>query len=67
MKKVCYGLAIPGLLVGCILNSHLPAKYGKLILAIQEFFLADTPVFVRILGGTRHLSKNTPTHYIVWL
>lgn len=29
MKKVCYGLAIPGLLVGCIINTHMPAKYGK--------------------------------------
>lgn len=29
MKKVCYGLALPGLLVGCIINTHMPAKYGK--------------------------------------
>jgi hypothetical protein len=24
-------------------------------------------VFVRILGGTRHLARNTPVHYMVWL
>ncbi|GFZ50956.1 hypothetical protein JCM24511_08714 [Saitozyma sp. JCM 24511] len=50
LKKVCYGLALPGLLVGCVLYTHIPAKY----------------VFVRILRNSRHLSKNTPIHYIVW-
>lgn len=29
MKKVCYGLAFPGLVVGCVLNTHLPAKYSE--------------------------------------
>lgn len=27
LKKVCYGIAIPGLLVGATLNTHTPAKY----------------------------------------
>lgn len=27
LKKICYGLALPGLIVGCVLNTHLPAKY----------------------------------------
>ncbi|ORX33435.1 transmembrane amino acid transporter protein-domain-containing protein [Kockovaella imperatae] len=50
LKKVCYGIAIPGLLVGSLLNSHLGSKF----------------LFVRALGGTRHLSSNTKTHNIVW-
>ncbi|WVR08402.1 hypothetical protein IAU60_005457 [Kwoniella sp. DSM 27419] len=50
VKKVCYGLALPGLIVGGVLYAHTAAKY----------------VFVRILRNSRHLSKNTPTHYIVW-
>ncbi|KAF7195235.1 N amino acid transport system protein [Pseudocercospora fuligena] len=50
-KRICYGLALPGLLASMILLSHVPAKY----------------IFIRILKGTRHLSSNTPTHWIVWL
>ncbi|KAF2166681.1 hypothetical protein M409DRAFT_23312 [Zasmidium cellare ATCC 36951] len=49
-KRICYGLALPGLLASMILLSHVPAKY----------------IFVRILKGSRHLSSNTPTHWIVW-
>lgn len=28
MKRVCYGLVLPGLVVGVVLYVHLPAKYG---------------------------------------
>lgn len=69
LKKVCYGLALPGLLVGCVLYTHIPAKYGTS--ATHTTSLSDTAltltVFVRILRNSRHLSKNTPIHYIVWL
>ncbi|KAI5263423.1 hypothetical protein E4T47_09028 [Aureobasidium subglaciale] len=51
MKKVCYGLALPGLCVSTILLSHLPAKY----------------VFIRLLRGTKHLSQNTMIHWATWL
>ncbi|KAK4630125.1 N amino acid transport system protein [Fulvia fulva] len=51
MKRICYGLALPGLLASMILLSHVPAKF----------------IFVRILKGSHHLSSNTPTHWIVWL
>ena len=50
MKKVCYGLAFPGLIVGGVLYTHVPAKY----------------VFVRIMRGSKHLSKNTWQHLTVW-
>lgn len=50
LKKVCYGLALPGLICGALLNTHIPAKL----------------VFVRIFRNSRHLSHNTPTHYFVW-
>lgn len=50
LKKVSYGLALPGLLVGAVLNSHLPAKF----------------LFLRLLGGTKDLTHNTKKHYIVW-
>jgi hypothetical protein len=50
IKKVCYGLALPGLLVSAVLNVHMPAKV----------------LMVRFLRNSRHLASNTPTHYIVW-
>ncbi|KAI4725545.1 hypothetical protein E4T49_06707 [Aureobasidium sp. EXF-10728] len=50
LKRICYGLALPGLCVSTILLSHLPAKY----------------VFLRILRGTKHVSQNTFIHYVTW-
>jgi hypothetical protein len=29
MKRVCYGIVIPGLIIGAVLYIHIPAKYGK--------------------------------------
>jgi len=51
MKRICYGIALPGLLTSGLLLTHLPAKY----------------IFVRLLRGSHHLSQNTTTHWIVWL
>ncbi|KAJ5469022.1 hypothetical protein N7475_006774 [Penicillium sp. IBT 31633x] len=51
IKKVSYGIALPGLLVTAILWSHIAAKYW----------------FVRILRGTRHLQSNTVKHFTVWI
>ncbi len=51
MKRICYGVALPGLMVSGLLFTHLPSKY----------------MFVRILRGSHHLSHNTPTHWAVWL
>ncbi|CAK9785103.1 unnamed protein product [Cutaneotrichosporon oleaginosum] len=51
MKRVSYGLAIPGLFVTLTIYSHLPAKY----------------VFVRILRGSKHLTSNSLVHWATWL
>ncbi|CRL19953.1 Amino acid transporter, transmembrane [Penicillium camemberti] len=51
IKKVSYGIALPGLLVTAVLYSHTAAKYS----------------FVRILRGTRHLQSNTMVHWAVWI
>ncbi|KPV77762.1 uncharacterized protein RHOBADRAFT_33948 [Rhodotorula graminis WP1] len=51
IKRVAYGLALPGLFAAAIIYSHLPAKW----------------IFVRILRGSRHLTHPTKTHWIVWL
>ncbi|GAA5885816.1 hypothetical protein JCM6882_007571 [Rhodosporidiobolus microsporus] len=51
MKRISYGLALPGLVVGAILFVHLSAKF----------------LFVRILKGSHHLNHSTRTHWAVWL
>jgi amino acid permease len=51
MKKICYGLSIPGLFFSVILWVHIPAKF----------------IFVRILRGSDHLTKNSVTHWATWL
>ncbi|KAF4123043.1 Transmembrane amino acid transporter protein [Geosmithia morbida] len=51
VKRVAYGLSLPGLLITTCIFLHLPAKY----------------IFVRILRGSRHLSANTAVHWGTWL
>ncbi|KZZ94213.1 Amino acid transporter, transmembrane [Moelleriella libera RCEF 2490] len=51
MKKVAYGLALPGLIVTMTLVIHIPSKY----------------IFVRLLRGTRHLAANTFIHWASWI
>ncbi|KAI0521535.1 putative amino acid transporter [Xylaria bambusicola] len=51
VKRIAYGLALPGLLVTTTLVIHLPAKF----------------IFVRMWTGSRHLVENTPTHWISWI
>ncbi|KAL1405138.1 hypothetical protein Q8F55_008761 [Vanrija albida] len=51
LKKICYGIAIPGLLASMTLFTHMAAKN----------------IFVRALTGSRHLAANTPTHWAAWL
>ncbi|OCF36058.1 hypothetical protein I317_01847 [Kwoniella heveanensis CBS 569] len=51
IKKITYGIGLPGLLVSAILCQHLAAKY----------------FFVRLLRGTEHLQSKTKTHWITWL
>ncbi|BGP40954.1 hypothetical protein JCM10450v2_004959 [Rhodotorula kratochvilovae] len=51
IKRVAYGLALPGLFAAAIIYTHLPAKW----------------IFVRVLRGSRHLTHPSKTHWIVWL
>ncbi|KAL1411741.1 hypothetical protein Q8F55_002707 [Vanrija albida] len=51
MKKICYGLAFPGLLASLTIFNHISAKH----------------LFVRILSGSRHLTANSWTHWCTWL
>ncbi|KAF9737463.1 hypothetical protein PMIN04_009193 [Paraphaeosphaeria minitans] len=51
LKRVCYGLALPGLIVSTCLVSHFPAKY----------------IFLRLLKGSEHLVSNSKVHWMTWL
>ncbi|KAJ6155536.1 hypothetical protein N7470_006102 [Penicillium chermesinum] len=51
VKKVAYGIALPGLIVSGCLYVHVAAKY----------------LFVRILRNSRHLQANTAVHWGTWL
>lgn len=51
LKKVCYGIAIPGLLASLTIFSHLAGKN----------------LFVRILKGSYHLNHSTKVHWMTWL
>ena len=51
LKKVCYGLALPGLCVSTLLFVHIAAKY----------------LLVRILRGSHHLTDPTFRHWATWL
>lgn len=51
IKKICYGISLPGLIVSCFFLAHLAGKYG----------------LVRILRGTRHLQANTFVHWLTWI
>ncbi|KAK1992842.1 transmembrane amino acid transporter [Colletotrichum falcatum] len=51
VKKVAYGLALPGLIASAAVMLHLASKH----------------IFVRVLRGSRHLAANTAVHWSTWL
>ncbi|KAM5354735.1 hypothetical protein ACJ41O_001382 [Fusarium nematophilum] len=51
IKKIAYGLALPGLIASTTLVLHYSAKY----------------VFVRMLRGTKHLNSNSMVHWGTWI
>ncbi|KAL3443725.1 transmembrane amino acid transporter protein-domain-containing protein [Aspergillus insuetus] len=51
IKKIAYGISLPGLAATTTIYIHLPSKY----------------VFVRLLRGSVHLSSNSFVHWATWL
>ncbi|XRM42612.1 hypothetical protein ABZX51_005822 [Aspergillus tubingensis] len=51
LKKISYGVALPGLIASTTIVLHLPSKYA----------------FVRILRGSTHLTSNSMIHWCTWL
>ncbi|KAF5000942.1 hypothetical protein FGRMN_1399 [Fusarium graminum] len=50
IKKVAYGIALPGLFASTTLAIHLVGKH----------------CFIRLLRGSIHLTSNTFTHWVTW-
>ncbi|KAJ5697116.1 hypothetical protein N7488_010800 [Penicillium malachiteum] len=51
MKRISYGVTLPGLLASTTIFLHYPSKY----------------VFLRLLRGSAHLTSNSFTHWATWL
>ncbi|VUC22160.1 unnamed protein product [Clonostachys rosea] len=51
IKKIAYGLSLPGLFVTLAIDIHLTGKY----------------IFLQLLRGTKHLNANTWVHWGTWL
>ncbi|RDK41226.1 hypothetical protein M752DRAFT_217709 [Aspergillus phoenicis ATCC 13157] len=50
IKKVAYGIALPGLVVSTVIVLHFSSKY----------------MFIRILRGSEHLTANSFKHWVTW-
>lgn len=50
-RKLCYSMALPGLIVSVVLYTHIGAKW----------------VFVRALRGTPHLTNTGVVHWTAWI
>ncbi|KAI8212629.1 hypothetical protein K4K52_007579 [Colletotrichum sp. SAR 10_76] len=50
-KKISYGIALPGLIIGVGIYQHVAAKY----------------IFVRVLRDSHHLQENTLVHWSTWI
>jgi hypothetical protein len=50
-KKISYGIALPGLVIGVGIYQHVAAKY----------------IFVRVLRDSKHFQQNTVVHWGTWI
>ena len=70
MKKVCYGLALPGLLASVVLVTHVSSVIFLLFAVCGPCTdltqLVAKYFFIRTLRGTEHLSRPTAKHWITW-
>lgn len=67
LKKVCYGLALPGLCVSTLLFVHVSLTIGVRTTVTDTIQIAAKYVFVRLLRGSSHLTDPTFKHWAFWL
>ncbi|KAJ5817469.1 transmembrane amino acid transporter [Penicillium robsamsonii] len=70
MKKVTYGLAIPGLLASTVILCHVSLYLFEVSAFVKSYILYQVSskyIFVRLLQGSHHLTANTFRHWATWL
>lgn len=72
MKKICYGLVLPGLIVSTLLyihvsRSHCEFEAWEIRQMLTGLQLTAKYFMVRILRGSKHLAANTWQHWTTWL
>ena len=67
MKRISYGLALPGLCVTMTIVLHVSAFRNTAWFVLTNSQLPAKYVFVRMMRGTKHLASNTMIHWISWL
>jgi len=66
IKKVAYGIALPGLWISATLCQHVSHTYLNVCCSLM-YQLAAKYLFVRLLRGTTHLQGRTKTHWATWI
>ncbi|CAG7943506.1 unnamed protein product [Penicillium salamii] len=51
IKRIAYGISLPGLFVTSTISTHMASKY----------------IFLRFMRGSKHLAANTLVHWATWL
>jgi amino acid permease len=67
LKKVCYGLALPGLCVSTLLFVHVSNYVSTIWKMANDSQIAAKYIFVRMLRGSYHLTDPTFRHWATWL
>lgn len=67
IKRISYGLALPGLCVTMTIVLHVSAFRSVSWFVLIVFQLPAKYVFIRMMRGTKHLASNTMIHWISWL
>lgn len=67
IKRISYGLALPGLCVTMTLVIHVSAFHNTVWFILIDSQLPAKYVFIRMMGGTKHLTSNTMIHWMAWL
>jgi hypothetical protein len=67
IKKVAYGIALPGLWISATLCQHVGHPIIDVSVSADRIQLAAKYLFVRLLRGTTHLQGRTKTHWATWI
>jgi hypothetical protein len=66
MKRISYGLALPGLFVTICIYLHVRSA-NNIVKDYADRQLPSKYIFLRLMKGSPHLTSNSFTHWAVWL